>query len=293
MIRRPLAAAAFAMLAILAPAEAPAQIEPSIEDANAPLPLTWDNFGFGAEKRDRVEYATQGLGKGLPVLLFIEGPDALDRERKLDLGFLPGFAIDHGLLPMRIAMPRREGRTAAEQLGKLADAVAAIGANGQKYGYDGSRIVLAGEGWGAGMAAALGTDPFWLARAGAPFGALRGVLALDPRGLDLAAEFGRAEARGRAQLARVIGPAGDPRPFSAAAHEAAPNALHFLFETVDGSAPAAALAEALRGAGSAVEIASTERTQARMWSSYPGHPTHKENARIAAFLAAAVRPRGE
>ncbi|TMJ14763.1 MAG: alpha/beta hydrolase [Alphaproteobacteria bacterium] len=289
MIRRILAAAAFGALALVVPSAAPAQIEPSLEDANAPRPLAWGDFGFGAEKRDRVEYAVEGRGKGFAVLLFVDGPDALDRERRLDLGFLPGFALDHGLLPMRIAMPRREGRTAAEQLAKLADAVAAIGANGRKYGYDGSRIVLAGEGWGAGMAAALGTDPVWLERAGVPFGTIRGVLALDPRGLDLAADVRQAEARGRAQLARVIGPAGDPLLYSAAAHAAAPNAPHFLFETVGGSAPAAALAEALRSAGGAAEVASTDRTQTRMWSSYPGHATHKENARIAAFLAAAVR----
>jgi arylformamidase len=83
-----------------------------------------------------------------------------------------------------------------------------------------------------------------------------------------------------------------PARLSPLRHAAAPNAARFLFyappDAPEAAARAEALAAALRSAGAQAEVKRVARTRSDVWTSYPGHPLHREKDALAQFLREAV-----
>lgn len=286
--------AAFLLLVQSDPPAGPmAQSNPEAEEKDLPPPLLWDDFGYAPGKRERIGRVVNPIKGRPPVAIFVSGPGHVRRPSRYDTIWLDHYLFERKFLPMSFWSARYDDPGAAEHASRAAAAIAEIVRRASDLGYDASRIVLVGNGWGGGTAALLATDPSWLQAAGVPFSALRGVLILDGYGLDLAAERAAADARSRKQVDKMLDGA-PPARLSPQDHMAAPNAPRFLlFAPPDD--PAARLrsekfAAGLRAAGASAEVRMVKRTRSRAWSTYPGHTRHPENAGLARFLESAVAP---
>jgi arylformamidase len=148
--------------------------------------------------------------------------------------------------------------TVEQQAADVASATAWLIANAERLGHDPKRIVLTGHSAGAHLVALVGTDPRYLRAAGLDLDALRGVLPNDGAAYDVAAQMSDGPKIMQKTYAQAFGD--DParqRALSPTLHAAAPNAPAFLLIHVlreDGVRQANALADALRKAGTSVQI---------------------------------------
>jgi acetyl esterase/lipase len=284
---------ALILLATLFTALAPAaaQFTPTeLASDHQPPNLVWDTFRWGPERDDRIRYVANPL-KGRPPVVVMIGGFGLSGEDRYDTGWIASFLHGRGWLPMWVGFKPEDDWSADEELAKLTAGIAGVVREAEKRGYDGTRIVLLGTGWGAGTAALLATDHSLLEKAGVPLASIRGVIALDPNGLDFAATVRDADRFRRKQLEEVL--AGDPGAaarLSPLTHAAAPNAPMFLFHAIGQDSrrygEAQALAEALRQAGSDARLRNVKRSGWRSWSTYAGHPANPDNESLATFLEA-------
>jgi len=147
--------------------------------------------------------------------------------------------------------------TVEEQAHDVAAGVAYLVAHASALGFDPQRVVLMGHSAGAHLAALVSTDLHYLKEAGVPPTALRGVVLLDGAGYDVPSQM---TDRGPMleTYAKVFGTDHERQvALSPFYHAAAPNAPAFLILHVqrpDGIAQSRAFAEALRKAGTSVEI---------------------------------------
>jgi acetyl esterase/lipase len=175
-------------------------------------------------------------------------------------------------------------------LAHAARAIAEIRNRAQRYGYDGSRIVLVGDGWGAFTAALLATHPDHLAQAGVDIGSIKAVVLIEPSGLDFPREKALASAPRRKELARLApGGAAAEKRLSPRHQLAPPNAPRFLLMPVKqdekGMAKAREFESALKAAGVDVDLHPVNRSQEHNLPSYLGFPTNPNNEVLNRFLA--------
>ena len=144
----------------------------------------------------------------------------------------------------------------------MAAAVAWLRASAARLGIDPARIVLVGHSAGAHLVALVGTDPQWLGAEGLSQGDLAGVIPLDGAAYLVPDQMGENAMLMGATYQEAFGT--DPqrqRALSPTLHAAAPNAPAFLILHVaraDGARQSAALAAALRAAGTPVELHALE-----------------------------------
>ncbi len=145
-----------------------------------------------------------------------------------------------------------------DQASDVAHALKAILRDADRLGVDRQRIVLMGHSAGAQLVALVGTDESYLKAEGLSFADLAGVIPIDGAAYDIPKQMETSGAYMGARYDEAFGT--DParqRALSATLHAEAPNAPRFLLLHVqrpDGVAQAKELAEALRSAGTAVEI---------------------------------------
>jgi acetyl esterase/lipase len=158
-------------------------------------------------------------------------------------------SIDYRLVPEA---------TVEQQAADVASALAALIAHAGELGFDPKRIVLMGHSAGAHLVALVGTDPAYLKAVGLDESALAGVVPIDGAAYDVARQM---EIGGRFMADTYEQAFGtDParqRAISPTLQAAAPNAPAFLILHVqrkDGTEQANALADALRKAGTAVQV---------------------------------------
>jgi len=127
-----------------------------------------------------------------------------------------------------------------------------------KARFDPERIALVGHSAGAHLVALVGTDPAYLRGAGLSFADIAGVIPLDGAAYDVAAQLEEGPRIMQRTYRQAFGggPARQAK-LSPTRQAGAPNAADFLIlhvERADGARQSAALAEALRRAGTAAEV---------------------------------------
>jgi dienelactone hydrolase len=283
--------AAFLLLAQDPQAGSMAQSHPEAEEKELAPPLLWDDFGYGPGKRERIGRVVNPIKGNPPVAIFISGPGHVRRPSSYDTSWLGYFLFHHKFLPMSFWSTSYAQPTGAEHAARAAAAIAEIVRRAPDLGYDASRIVLVGNGWGGGTAALLGTDPSWLEAAGIPFASIRAVVILDGHGLDLATERAGADTWSARQIDKMLD--GEPATrLSAQDHLAPPNAPRFLLYAPSDDPEARGRSErfvaGLRENGAIAEVRLAKRTRSRAWSTYPGQTRHPENEALARFLESAT-----
>ncbi|MCW2390041.1 acetyl esterase/lipase [Sphingobium sp. B11D3B] len=195
----------------------------------------------------------------VPLVLFVHGggwqhgnKTNATGQRKVAHLTAQGYAlasIDYRLVPQA---------TVEQQAADAASALAYVIAHADKLNIDPRRIVLMGHSAGAHLVALVGTDPRYLREAGLAPDAAAGIVALDGAAYDVPAQMKSGPRIMGKTYTEAFG--NDParqKALSPTLHAAAPNAPAFLIFHVDredGTAQARALAEALRKAGTPVQI---------------------------------------
>lgn len=203
---------------------------------------------FGADPRHRLDVYSPRDSRAAPVVVFWYGGSWRRGERS-QYRFVAEALVRQGyvvVLPDYRLTP--EARF-PDFVDDAALAVAWVAANIGRHGGDPTRIFAMGHSAGAYNAAMAGLDPSYLARAGAPAGAIKGVIGLS-------GPYDMASLRGRT-IDAAFGPASsqpDAQPARFARHDAPPVLLiHGAKDSLVPPAHAEHLAGALRDAGARVD----------------------------------------
>ncbi|AOL94266.1 alpha/beta hydrolase [Porphyrobacter sp. LM 6] len=220
-------------------------------------------MSYGSDTLQALDLWVPQGAKNAPLVLFVHGGgwkrgsknNAMGRampEHMMAQGY--AFAsIDYRLVP---------SATVEQQAADVAAALAYLLKRADALGIDRSRVVLTGHSAGAHLVALVGTDERYLKAAGLSFADIDGVMPNDGAAYDVAKQI---EGAGRMMLETYTQAFGtDParqKALSPTLQAAAPNAPAFLLIHVqreDGVAQNKALAEALKRAGTKVEVGSFE-----------------------------------
>lgn len=215
-------------------------------------------LAYGTADLQKVAY-WPGANAHSPLVVFVHGGGwkrgdmaMMDGSAKLTDWHWHGYAVasvDYRLVPQA---------TVEDEAGDVAAAVAYLHAHAAKLGFDPARIVLVGHSAGAHLVALVGTDPKWLAGAGLKESDLRGVVPLDGAAYDVPRQLAIGARLMHSTYVQAFG--SDParqKSLSPIFQAARPNAPEFLILHVqrpDGIAQSEELADALRKAGTPVEI---------------------------------------
>lgn len=225
-------------------------------------PAGAQTLAYGADTLQTLDY-WRGKGAKPPLLVFVHGggwkrgsKDNATGAAKVDHYTGLGYAfasINYRLVP---------AATVEDQAQDVADAVAFLRGKAGALGFDPDRIVLMGHSAGAHLAALVGTDMRYFAKAGLSPNAVRGVIPLDGAAYDVPRQMqegGRFMA-GTYEQAFGTDPARQ-RALSPTLQAARPNAPAFLIlhvDRADGTAQSEGLAAALRAGGTPVEVHALE-----------------------------------
>lgn len=245
------------------------------------------SFVYGAEPMQRLDFWRVTTAQPAPIILFVHGggwqrgsKDNATGMQKVEHLTGEGYAfasIDYRLVP---------ASTVEQQAADVAAAVAWTRSNAARLGVDASRIVLMGHSAGAHLVALVGTDPRYLAAVGLSLSDLRGVIALDGAGYDVARQIADAGPLLRSTYLQAFGSdASRQRDLSPTFQAAAPNVPSFLIVHVDrpdSKVQAEALGKALAQSGTAVEVAAVSGKGLR------GHMEINRSLGSAAYPATAL-----
>lgn len=235
---------------------------PRGEAAGAPAPQ--QTLSYGSDPLQALDLWVPAAGaRPAPLVLFVHGGGWKRGSKSNAVGrALPGHMMAQGFAFAAIDYRLVPAATVEQQAGDVAAALAHLLQRADELGIDPTRVVLTGHSAGAHLVALVGTDERYLRAAGLSFADIDGVMPNDGAGYDVAAQM----REGGQMMAATYGEAfgSDParqQALSPIAHAAAPNAPAFLLlhaQRPDGAAQAKAFAEALRRAGTPVEIGSFE-----------------------------------
>ncbi|QDH35536.1 alpha/beta hydrolase [Porphyrobacter sp. YT40] len=196
-----------------------------------------------------------------PLVLFVHGGGWKRGSKDNAMGrAMPAHMMEQGYAFASIDYRLVPAATVEQQAADVAAALAYLLKRADELGIDRSRVVLTGHSAGAHLVALVGTDERYLKAAGLSFADIDGVMPNDGAAYDVAAQMKQAGPMMKGTYEQAFGT--DParqKALSPTAHATAPNAPAFLLIHVqreDGVAQNKALAEALRRAGTAVEIGS-------------------------------------
>lgn len=218
-------------------------------------------YPYGTTPLQQPDYAHPADNRPAPLIVFVHGGGwqrgdkaGATGPRQFAHWTGDGYAfasINYRLVP---------NATVEQQAADVVAAIAWLRDNAERLGIDTTRIVLMGHSAGAHLAALVGTDPQYLAAAGMALSDLRGVIALDGAGYDVARQMADSGRLLRSTYLAAFGTdAARQRQLSPTAQAAAPNAPAFLLAHVDradGKTQAEALGAALRQAGTPAEVVS-------------------------------------
>lgn len=231
------------------------------EARQAPPLKPTQTLAYGPDSLQALDLWVPEGAKKAPLVLFVHGggwkrgskDNATSRALPAHM-LAQGYAfasIDYRLVPRN---------TVEEQASDVAAALAFVLKRADSLGIDRSRVVLTGHSAGAHLVALVGTDERYLKAAGLSFADIDGVIPNDGAAYDIPEQV----QVGAAVMGETYRQAFGTDPVRQAAlsptlQAAAPNAPAFLLLHVqrpDGVAQAKGLAEALKRAGTKVEIGS-------------------------------------
>jgi acetyl esterase/lipase len=215
-------------------------------------------MSYGTDRLQALDYWA-GANRKSPLVVFVHGGGWKRGDKSLMTGSAKlsdwqgkGYAVaslDYRLVPQA---------TVEQQAADVASAVAFLQSHAATLGFDSNRVVLVGHSAGAHLVALVGTDPQYFRAAGLKLSDVKGIVPLDGAGYDVPRQMkiGARMMHGTYVQAFGSDPARQKR-LSPTFQAAAPNAPRFLILHVqrpDGVAQSKELAEALRKAGTPVQL---------------------------------------
>ena len=249
------------------------------------------DIAYGADPLQHIDF-WRADGPDAPLVIFIHGGGWKRGDKSNATGAAKvahslaasyAFAsIDYRLVP---------AATVEQQAQEIADAVAALRAQAATLGVDASRIVLMGHSAGAHLAALVGTDARYFAKAGLNPDAVRGVILLDGAAYDVPRQIAEGGNFMHDTYVQAFGnDVARQKALSPTFQVAAPNAPDFLIlhiARVDGTVQSIALGAALRAAGTPAEVKAVEGKGLRGHMEINrklGEPDYPATALVDAYL---------
>lgn len=235
--------------------------------STAPAAAAPHALSYGANPLQVLDfYRAQGTVSPAPLVLFVHGGGWKRGSKDNAAGgwkqvHYPASGYAYASINYRL-VPEA---TVEQQAADVAAALAHLLKRAEALGIDRSRVVLMGHSAGAHLVALVGTDEQYLRGAGLSFADVDGVIPIDGAAYDVPAQMQDGPKIMQDTYVQAFG--SDParqRALSPTLQAAAPNAPAFLIPHVqreDGIRQSAALAAALRKAGSRAETASFEGTR--------------------------------
>jgi arylformamidase len=215
-------------------------------------------FSYGADPLQKLDF-WRAKGSSAPLVVFVHGGGWKRGDKSNATGqYKPPHFTGLGYAFASINYRLVPGATVEQQASDVANAVAYLKTNATRLGVDAQRVVLMGHSAGAHLVALVGTDERYLRGAGLAFSDLSGVIPLDGAAYDVPKQLVDGNRVMQDTYAQAFG--SDPerqRALSPTLQAAAPNAGRFLIlhvERDDGVRQSSALADALRKAGSSVQL---------------------------------------
>lgn len=225
--------------------------------------LAPQTLAYGSDPLQGLDLWVPEGAKPAPLVLFVHGGGWKRGSKSNAVGrALPGHMLAQGYAFASIDYRLVPAATVEQQAADVAAALAYLLKRADALGIDRSRVVLTGHSAGAHLVALVGTDERYLRAVGLSFADIDGVMPNDGAAYDVEKQVAQAGRFMAGTYKEAFGT--DParqRALSPTAHASAPNAPAFLLIHVqreDGVAQNTALAEALRRAGTMVEVGSFE-----------------------------------
>lgn len=217
-------------------------------------------FSYGDDPLQAVDFWPARAAKGrTPLIIFVHGGGwrAGDKDNATGAAKIAHYpALGYALASVNYRLS--PAATVEQQAQDVASAIAFLRGRAADLGIDPARIVLMGHSAGAHLVALVGTDPRYLAAHGLKMDAVRGVIALDGAGYDVARQLELAGPVLKRTYEQAFG--ADParhKALSPTFQAGAPNAPSFLIlhvDRADGRQQSQELAAALRKAGTPVAL---------------------------------------
>ena len=216
-------------------------------------------LAYGADHKQRLDLNLPSRATRAPLLLFVHGGGWSIGDKRTGAGAKAAHFTDAGWAFASANYRLVPGASVEQQAADIASAIAWSRSNAAAHGLDPDRIVLMGHSAGAHLAALVGTDPRYLAAAGVPLAAVRGVILLDGAGYDIAGQMAQPGNAVAGMYDAAFGKdVARQKALSPTLHATAPNASNWLILPVarraDSTAQSNALAAALSKAGARATV---------------------------------------
>ena len=227
--------------------------------SSAPPTPGMRELAYGADPKQRLDLLVPPNAKRAPLLLFVHGGGWSIGDKRTGAGVKAAHFTQGGWAFASANYRLVPQATVEQQAADIAAAIAWARGNAAGHGLDPDKIVLMGHSAGAHLVALVGTDPRYLAAAGVPIAAVKGVILLDGAGYDIAGQMARPGNPVGAMYDAAFGK--DParqKALSPTLHAAAPNVARWLMLPIDrrddSKAQSEGLAAALRPAGALAKV---------------------------------------
>ena len=197
--------------------------------------LRHDEHAYGADPRQRLDVWPATAAGPAPIILFVHGGGWSRGDKRTATGTqtVAHFAVEgYAFASMNYRLV--PAATVEQQAADVASAVAWLRQHAGELGVDASRIVLMGHSAGAHLVTLVGTDPRYLGAAGLSLSMVKGIIALDGAGYDVARQAAGVGPALRDIYAAAFGTdTARQQDLSPVFHAAAPNAPAFLIVHID------------------------------------------------------------
>ena len=216
-------------------------------------------LSYGADPLQQLDLLRPANTAHAPILLFLHGGGWSIGDKRQAEGAKPAHFTARGWAFASANYRLVPQATVEQQAADIAGAIAWLRAHATEQGLDPDRIVLMGHSAGAHLAALVGTDPRYVAAAGVPMTAIRGVVLLDGAAYDVPAQIKAPGNLVQPMYDAAFGSdAARQRSLSPTFQAAAPNAANWLILPVatraNSVAQSGGLAAGLTRAGSRASV---------------------------------------
>jgi arylformamidase len=232
--------------------------QPKLDKQHAALGAVEHSYGSDAlQKLDF--YKAKDVSGRAPLVIFVHGGGWKRGDKRNATGsdkvtHYTGLGYHFASVNYRLV----PAATVEQQAADVAAAIAHLISNAGKLGIDRSRIVLMGHSAGAHLSALVGTDPQYLRGAGLGLDTLSGVIPIDGACYDVPTQMNDGARIMKDTYVQAFGTdAARQKALSPYWHANGPNAPSFLLLHVnreDGKRQSEALTDALRKAGTKVQL---------------------------------------